>query len=85
LRSKLIKMDNLKKLHFFSPSQVKKLANVNKEKNKEKKDIIQYYTELKVHNSLSDFIEMKDFNGKFYKPMDDLVDSYYIKELLKNL
>jgi hypothetical protein len=85
LRSKIFEMENLESFNFFSPTQVKKIANVNKEKKKEKKDIIQYYKELNVNNALSEFLNDDRFGGKNYKPMDDLVDSYYVKELVKEL
>ena len=84
LRSKIFEINNLESFNFFSPTQVKKIANINKQKNTKKEDIIQYYKELSVNNDLSEFLNDSRFGGKTYKPMDDLVDSYYVKELLKN-
>jgi hypothetical protein len=82
LRSYLKKMELLDKIYFIAPSEVKRQANTKRMKSIKKKDMVNFYKELEVDNSLTDLLNC-GIKG-FPKPIDDLIDSWYIKEILKN-
>jgi hypothetical protein len=83
LRSYLKKMDLLEKIYFIAPPEVKRHANTKRTKSVKKKDMVDFYKELEVDNSLTKLLDDVRLKG-YPKPIDDLVDSWYLKEILKN-
>lgn len=85
LRVKLLNEAIADKFLFHPPASVKKFAIKG---NAKKNEIINAYLELRRDNKLTKLLNNEDCGllskmGNWQKPVDDLVDSYYIKEFSK--
>lgn len=85
LRANLFNNGIAKQYMFHTPASVKKFAIKG---NAKKNEIIQSYIDQSPDNNLTKLIKNQDCGllskqGNWQKPIDDLVDSYFIKEFSK--
>lgn len=84
LRSILFKDKRMKSIYVFTPTEIKKFAVKG---NATKGDMIDMFgTIIDAKNPVSKLLKENQEHFKMYpKPIDDLVDSYYAKEMLKHV
>lgn len=85
LRASLYNNSMANKYMFHTPASVKKFAIKG---NAKKNEIIEAYLDLNIDNNLTKILKSQDCGlyskqGNWQKPVDDLVDSYFIKEFSK--
>tara|TARA_R110001592_G_scaffold120545_3_gene324985 strand:- start:60369 stop:61025 length:657 start_codon:yes stop_codon:yes gene_type:complete len=87
LRHKLLEEFDINKISFFQPSHVKKLAGKG---NANKFYMIKAFQEDVLNDKelrdtkLWNWIKDKDYSKKIPKPIDDIVDSYFILNCFKD-
>ncbi len=87
LRHKLLEEFDINKISFFQPSHVKKLAGKG---NANKFYMIKAFQEDVLNDKdlrntkLWNWIKDKDYSEKIPKPIDDIVDSYFILNCFKD-
>lgn len=87
-RHSLLKNPNVKRIDFFSPKTIKAFAFKG---NSDKEQLAQFFSKSGLQNDLGLLVDnhpeviFNEKTGKYSvkKPIDDLIDSYYIKEYLK--
>lgn len=85
LRSRLEESGFIKNWFIFTPGEIKKFAVKG---NASKELMIESYLKISRNNELTRLMTTGDIslrNPKFPKPIDDLVDSYYIAHYTKKL
>lgn len=89
LRNKLAKLIGVENLYFVAPQTVKSIAGASK-KGQNKKDMLDCFMDLDGNikdNSFYINIKHNNYfrnkNNKIQKPVDDIVDSYYIMKSIK--
>lgn len=82
LRARLFKKENVKNIFFYTPGEIKKYASKG---NAVKEQMMESYLKLNQENDLTRLMKDEEIQkaSKFPKPIDDLVDSWYIVKMLQ--